>query len=184
MRLLIAGLLCSASAFVVSAPAQTLSAPATEQDISIVFANIGKHADRVAPMLGEVRADDWVAKGAPETYTAQRNSAVEQLQAIRNDMAALAQHPERLPDNLKALFRIEAFHRSLDSLMGGLRKYQNSALADLIESVAAEDRGDLDRLEQYILDMTAEKQQQFEMMDREAQRCRATLSRQPAPPKR
>jgi hypothetical protein len=65
--------------------------------------------------------------------------------------------------------------------MGGLRRYQNPALAELIESVAAEDQSQLDRLEQYVLELAGEKDRQYAVVDREAQRCRATLSREPAP---
>jgi hypothetical protein len=83
---------------------------------------------------------------------------------------------------MKALFRIQAFHRSLDSLMGGLRKYQNPALADLIQSVAAEDQADLDQLQSYILELADQKEQEYRVVDREAQRCRATISREPAAP--
>jgi hypothetical protein len=78
------------------------------------------------------------------------------------------------------LFRIQAVHQLLDSLLGGLRKYQNPALADLIESVAAGDHADLERLEQYILQLASDREAQFAVMDKEAQRCRAALSRQPA----
>jgi hypothetical protein len=97
-------------------------------------------------------------------------------------MQALAQHPDGLSDGLKALFRVEAVHQLLSSLMGGLRRYQNPALADLIESVAAEDRADLDNMQQYLLQLASDKEEQFAVVDKEAQRCRATLSRQPAPP--
>jgi hypothetical protein len=46
--------------------------------------------------------------------------------------------------------------------------------------VAAEDRSDLDRLQRWVLELAAAKDAQFDLVDREAQRCRATLSRQPA----
>ena len=80
---------------------------------------------------------------------------------------------------MKALFRVQATHGVLDSLLGGVRKYQNPALADLIESVAAEANSDIDRFEQHVLDMTEEKEQQFTVVDREAQRCRATCHASP-----
>ena len=67
--------------------------------------------------------------------------------------------------------------------MGGLRRYQNAPLADLIESVASEDRGDLEKLQNYILDLANQKEQEFLVVDHEAQRCRATISREPAPGK-
>jgi len=132
-------------------------------------------------MLQQLRPNDWVAKGAPDTYVAQWNSTIEQLHAIQSDMSALAEHPDQMTECMKALFRVQASHRALNSLMGGLRRYQNPALAELIESVAAEDQSQLDRLEQYVLELAGEKDRQYAVVDREAQRCRATLSREPDP---
>jgi hypothetical protein len=131
-------------------------------------------------MVQQLRVNDWVGKGAPDTYVKQWNSVLEQLQLIQADMSTLAQNPEQMTECMKALFRVQASHQALESLMGGLRRYQNPALADLIESVAAEDQADLDRLEQYVLELANEKDQQYAVVDHEAQRCRATLSKQPA----
>jgi len=103
-----------------------------------------------------------------------------QLHAIETDMTNLTQHPSQMSDCIKALFRAQAFHEMLGSLLGGVRRYQNPALADLIEAVAAEDRADLDRLENWVLQLAGEKEAQFNVVDREAQRCRATLSSEPA----
>jgi hypothetical protein len=152
----------------------------TDPQLLAIFNGISQHAARLGTMLEQIHPADWVAKGAPETYTAQWNSAMQDNTGIQSEMAGLAQNPNRMSDSLNALFRIQAFHELLNSLMGGLRKYQNPALADLIESVAAEDHTDVDRLQQYILQMASDKEEQLTVMDREAQRCRATLSRQPA----
>ena len=76
------------------------------------------------------------------------------------------------------------FHRSLDTLLGGLRKYQNPALADLIQSVAAEDQEDLGKLQDYLLELANQKEQEYLVVDHEAQRCRAILSREPATPRK
>jgi hypothetical protein len=85
---------------------------------------------------------------------------------------------------MKALFRLQSTHVVLDSLMAGARKYQNPALADVIESVASENNADADRVERYVLQLAGAEEEQFNVVDREAQRCRATLSRQPADPAR
>ena len=103
-----------------------------------------------------------------------------QIEAIQTDLTDLTGHPDQMQDCLQALFRIQGFHRTLDSLLAGLRRYQNPALADLIESVAAEDQRDLEQLQNYILDLANQKDQQYQVVDREAQRCRAMLSREPA----
>ena len=162
--------------------AQQPPAPAIAADRQVVgmFDRLSRHALGVQPMLEQVRAADWVSKGAADTYVTQLNSARQQIQAIQTDLADLTQHPDHMQDCLKALFRIQGFHRSLDSLMAGLRSYQNPALADLIVSVAAEDQSDLEQLQNYILDLANRKEQEYQVVDREAQRCRAIISREPA----
>lgn len=151
-----------------------------DPQVVAIFDGISQHAARIEPMLEQLKPNDWVAKGAPDTYVTQWNSTLEQLKAIQNDMSALAQHPDQMTECMRALFRVQASHQALDSLMQGLRRYQNPALAELIESVSAEDQSNIDRLEQYVLKLSGEKDQQYAVVDSEAQRCRATLSRQPA----
>jgi hypothetical protein len=164
--------------------AQQPPGPPIDLPINATFHRISENASRLSPMMEQVRVTDWVAKGAADTYLAQLASARQQLDAIVADMAALTRQPDQMQDCMKGLFRIQAFHRSLDSLMGGLRKYQNPALADLIQSVAAEDQADLEKLQTYILDLANLKEQAYLVVDREAQRCRADISRQPAAPVR
>jgi hypothetical protein len=161
-------------------PMATAQQSTPDPQIVATFNAISAHAARIEPMLQQLKPNDWVAKGAPDTYVTQFNSAIEQIHAIQSDMAALAQHPEQMTECMKALFRVQSSHQALISLIGGLRRWQNPALAELIESVAAEDRADLDHLEQYVLQLANEKDQQYAVVDSEAQRCRATLSRQPA----
>lgn len=173
MRLFLATLIFSCSAF-----CQSMS----DEEVAAIFNRISQRAARIEPMLDQLHPNDWIAKGAPDTYLMQWNSIRQQFTAIESDMSDLTQHPDRLTDSMNALFRVQATHLALNSLMGGVRKYQNPALADLIESVAAETAGDIDRFEKHLLEMAADKEQQFTLVDREAQRCRATLSRQPAAP--
>ena len=152
-----------------------------EQQLVILFGGISQHAARLEPMLGQLRPDEWVTKGAPDTYVAQFARTRDEIHEIQADMSALAQQPGQMTATMKALFRIQATHQLLGSLMGGLRKYQNPALADLIEAVAAEDQGELIQLQQYLTELASDKDAQFKLVDSEAQRCRAALSAQPAP---
>ena len=69
----------------------------------------------------------------------------------------------------------------LRSIASGIRKYQNPAVADLLQSLIADTSADREKLRQYLVDLVAEREQQFKIMDQEAQRCRALLSRQPRP---
>ena len=154
----------------------------TDEEVAAIFSRLSQRAARIEPMLEQLHPNDWIAKGAPDTYLAQWNSIREQFGAIQSDMSALAQNPDHLMESMKALFRVQATQIRLGSLMGGVRKYQNPALADLIESVAAEANSDIDRFEKHLVELADEKERQFTVVDGEAQRCRAILSRQPAAP--
>jgi len=155
--------------------------PQADHPIVPVLNRIAQRAVRVRPMLDQVHAQEWIAKGAPDTWAVQLAGVTQQIGAIESDMTNLSQHPEQMRECMQALFRVQAYHRTLDSVMAGLRKYQNPALAELIQSVAGEDQDDLARLQEYILDLANQKEQEFLVVDHEAQRCRALISREPAP---
>ncbi len=182
-----AAILIGSLAVVFSVSAQQQSTeviPVDRQVIVSLLSSIAKHSARLTPLLEQVHAKEWEAKGAPATYAAQLNSAKEQIGAIDSDMDSLTQHSERMQECMRALFRVQSFHRSLDSLMGGLRKYQNPALADLIQSVAVEDQEDLVKFQDYILELANQKEQEYLVVDHEAQRCRASISREPVSPRK
>jgi hypothetical protein len=147
----------------------------TDVQIQSIFSGISKHTARIEPMIQQLHPTEWVEKGAPQTYVAQWNSTIEQLNAIQTEMAALAQRPDQLVELMKALFRVQASQKVVASLMEGLRRYQNPALAELIESVAAEDQSSLDTFERYLVELANDRQQQYDVVEHEAQRCRSTL---------
>jgi uncharacterized membrane protein len=76
---------------------------------------------------------------------------------------------------------MQAMDTALGSLVEGVRTYQNPALASIMQSVIAENSTNRDRLRQYLQDLASQKEQEFEVADREAQRCRAAMLQQPAP---
>jgi hypothetical protein len=154
--------------------------PGDEPTIAL-YSRLAEHAGRLIPMLAQMKTEVWVAKGASETYVQQTTSVTVQLQAVQHDMRSLQQHPDALQEGMKALFRVQAFHRSLDSVLSGLRRYQNPALADLIVSVAGEDTPDLQQLENHLVEIAAQKDKEYTVVEREAQRCRGMLVREPVP---
>jgi hypothetical protein len=177
MRLPLAAVLFAMAAF------GQQSYPVSDDEIKAALAGVTQHTSRIEPMLRQLNPADWVAKGAPQTYVTQWNAALSAIDSIRIEMTNLGQRPDQMSEELQALFRIGSYHQGLRSLMGAVRRYQNPALADLIESVAAEDQGDIDRMQQYVTELAAEKERQFNLMNEEAQRCRGLLSKQPVKPK-
>ena len=173
--------LCALAAL---ARAQSASSPAGLEpawDIAVVLNEIGANAARLAPVLSQVDTAAWVAQGASETYGEQLQSSRQQARAVADAARALARNPEKLSAGLELFFRFEGLERMLGSIEDGARRYQGAPVAAEIASVYGEGGANRERFRQYIVNLAAERERQFEVMDQEAQRCRATLQAPPPP---
>jgi hypothetical protein len=149
-------------------------------DIGVILQEMSAHAGRLLPELDRIDVKAWIAKGAPDTYGAQLQSSKDQARAFADGARDLARNPEKLSASLELLFRIQGLETMLGSLEEGTRKYQDPAVAQALASLAAENGANRDRFQKYVVNLAAEREQQFQVMDREAQRCRGILSAQPA----
>jgi hypothetical protein len=172
-------LLCAVSAGAQPAP-QGLT---TEWEIGKVFQAISAHAKRLLPMVEQIDPKPWIAKGAPEAYLTQLNSAKTQAKAVADSAQTLAQAPGKLSAAIELTYRIQSLETALVSLADGMRRYHNPAMAELLVGVVMENGANRDHLQQYVVDLAADKEVECAVADKEAQRCRGFLSRQtPAPP--
>ena len=64
----------------------------------------------------------------------------------------------------------------LGSVEEGIRKYGYKPDAQTLASLQAESSVNRDRLQRYIVNLAAEREREFQAMDREAQRCRAVVT--------
>ncbi len=154
---------------------------ASEWDARKLIDALGAQAQHLKPIIDQVQPAPWLAKGASETYVAQWNTAQAQLKYLISSSDAFSRQPDRLSLGLDIYFRMQSVDSTLASLTEGVRKYQNPALASLMQSVIAENSTNRDRLRQYLQDLATQKEEEFQVADREAQRCRAALLKQPAP---
>jgi hypothetical protein len=154
---------------------------ASEWDARKMIDALSTQAQHLKPVIDQVQPADWASKGASETYAAQWNSAQAQLKYLISVSEAFSRQPERLPLGLETYFRMQAVESTLGSLTEGVRKYQNPALASIMQAVIAENSTNRDRLRKYLQDLATQKEEEFQVADREAQRCRAALLKQPAP---
>ncbi len=182
MRLTILLCLCAAPAYA-QAPSSNPPAAGLEPawDIAVVLKEMSASAARLLPVLDQLDAPAWVAKGASETYLAQLDSSRQQTRALAGDAIALARNPDKLSLALQMFFRMQGVEAMLNSLQEGARQYQSPKIAQSLAAVYAEGGVNRERFRSYIVNLAAERERQFEVMDREAQRCRATLMA-PAPP--
>jgi hypothetical protein len=178
-------LICAGALYTQAQPSQQQPAGLEpEWDIRPVLQEIGDHAARLLPALDRIDAKSWVEKGASETYAAQLQSSKDQAKALADGARALARNPDKLSASLELFFRIEGLETMLASLEEGMRKYQSPADAQQLASQEAENGANRERLRRYIVNLAAEREQQFQVMDREAQRCRGAVTTPPAPPRK
>lgn len=160
-------------------PVVCAQGPGARPEISKTVLDIAAHAERLIPMMDQIKPEEWVKKGASETYVAQWKTSEVQCKALISDARALAQSPDKLVDVLKVLFRVQFLEISLGSLEEGLRKYQNPALAELVNGTRAENIPNREKLQQYAIDLADQREQDYKIADAEAQRCRSQLVTQP-----
>jgi hypothetical protein len=165
-----------------SRPASNLETP---WEIKPVLEEIAMHAARLEAALDRLDAQGWVAKGASDTYTAQLESSKLQTRAVGTEAYGLVVNPEKLSGVLQVLFRIQALDTMVGSLEEAVRKYQSPGDAQNLVRLMAEGGANRNRLQQYIVELAAAREQDLVVMDREAQRCRALVTQPPpAAPKR
>lgn len=148
-------------------------------EIAPVLQEISAHASRLLPLLDKVDVKSWVEKGASDTYIAQLQSSREQANALATEAKALAANPERLSAALQVFFRMQGLETMLNSLNEGVRNYQNPAAAQALAAFAAQNGANRERFQQYIVNLAAEREQDLQVMDREAQRCREMITQPP-----
>jgi hypothetical protein len=147
-------------------------------------AALSAQAARLKPMLEQMTPQQWVAGGAPQTYVTQWQSAQAELEYLAQAADLFGQQPEKLTAALDTYFRLQAVEWRLESLIEAVRRYQNPAVGDLILAELRQNSSHRDGLRQYIMDLAAQKEQEFTVVDQEAQRCRAQVLQPTAIPRR
>ena len=145
---------------------------------------IGANASRLGPELDKVDAKAWVAKGASDTYTAQLESSKLQARAVGTEAYGLTVNPEKLSIALQVLFRVQGLETMVASLEEAVRRYQSPEDARNLVRLMAEGGANRSRLQQYVVNLAAEREQDLVVMDQEAQRCRALVTQPPPAPRR
>ena len=172
---------CAAALYGQAQPGQAQPAGLEpDWDIGVILQEMSAHAERLLPVLDRIDVKAWFEKGASDTYAAQLQSSKDQAKAFADGARDLARDPEKLSASIELLFRVQGLETMLGSLEEGIRKYQDPAVAQKLASLEAENGANRDRFQKYIVNLAAEREQQFLVMDREAQRCRGILTTQPA----
>ena len=141
-----------------------------------------KHLQVVSGLLEQYHPEQWVANGAPAIYVEQVKQAREFNTYLGQQAQALASDPEKLSVVLDVIFRLDHVNSLLESVTQGLRLHQNPGIADLMSAAISRNSTTRDQLKQYAYQLTVDREKEWEIANREAQRCRAAISKQaPAP---
>jgi hypothetical protein len=124
-----------------------------------------------------------VEKGASETYRRQQQVVQTEAGYLNTVSTRLASQPEKLSLVLDAYFRLQAIEGQTSSLADGASKYQDQQTADALMALITANAASRTKLRQYMIDLSVTKEQEFAVVEREAQRCQVELNRNPlAPP--
>jgi hypothetical protein len=166
-----------------AAPSATPARPAgvpADWDVRRTLDSLQTQTRRLPPLLARMNPDVWVKMGAPYSYVEQKKTAENEIQYFNTSADSLARDPDKLSQALDTYFRLEALDTELSSLINGVRKYDNPAVADIMQAVLNEGSRNTTQFRQYITDLAAQREHEYQVMDHEAQRCRGVISRQPA----
>jgi len=153
-----------------------------EWEVRKMLDEVTGQTKRLAPMVAQLDPQRWVAAGAPEAYVAQRQSLLEEIGYLEHSAKALAAKFDRMSLALECHTRLSTIESRMMSLTGAVRRYQNPALADLLESLMSETSGSREKFRQYAWELVAAREQEFDVLQQEAQRCRGGAVRAtPAP---
>jgi hypothetical protein len=142
-------------------------------------AELAAQASRLKPLLDQLKPDEWLAKGAPQAYVTQLKGAQQELAGLTAAAALLDKQPQKLTAALDTYFRLQTLEWHFESLIEAVRKYQNPAVGDLMLSVLRANSGNRDALRAFIADLAVRKEQEFTIVNQDAQACRAQLSQIP-----
>ncbi len=151
-------------------------------DVSKSVSELAAQVAKLKPVLAQLAPQDWVAsKGAPEAYVAQWQGAQRELDYLAQSAGTLEKQPEKLSAALDLYFRLQTVEWRLQSLSEGAHKYQSPEAGDQLSEAVGADATKRDQLRQYITDLAAQNEQEFSVVEREAQRCREQQNRTAAP---
>jgi hypothetical protein len=156
-------------------------------DVSKSVGELAAQVAQLKPLLAQLTPQDWVDKGASTAYVAQWQGARQELDYLDQTARVLEKQPEKLSAALDVYFRLQGVEWRLQSLSEGARKYQGAAAGDQLAQAVGADATKRDQLRQYITDLATQNEQEFAVVEREAQRCREdknTPRPAPAPAKK
>jgi len=151
---------------------------APDWDLKPKAKQVGVEAARLRPIFNQLQPEKWTAAGAPQEYEKQWKDCVAEIAAVEDASARLAEQPSKLTLAVETMVRLEALVQLSSSLSQAVRRYQNPAVADLMDGEIGAAGASRDWLRQHVSDLAALREKELAVAEEEAQKCRASTLRQ------
>lgn len=139
---------------------------------------ISPEVARLKPLFDQLQPERWTAAGAPEAYGKQWKDCLEHIGYVQNAAARLAAQPSKLTLAVETLVRLETLLDLSSSVSRAVRKYQNPAVADLLDSEINAAGASRNWLRQHVMDLSSVREKELESAEKEAQHCREIMLKQ------
>ena len=148
-------------------------------EIVEIAQRLDESTNDIGKMLSQVRPEEWVQQGAPDAYIRQHNALRSDLSNLALSAQAMQRKPEKLSIAIDTYLWLDRVGSMLRSLTAAVRKYQNPALGELLETAGDRAAASENSLKPYLRQLAVEREAELEISHSEAQRCRETLVRRP-----
>ena len=132
---------------------------------------------RFTPLLEKIDPQEWTKDGAPASYVTQRQTALDEIRYLEQTARGLMAKPDRMTLALEAFARMQSIEARVVSLSAAVRRYQNPAVADLLDGLMSETAASRETIRQYAWELVAQREQEMSILEKEAQRCRINSTR-------
>jgi hypothetical protein len=175
MRLLLIGVLCGGFGCLTAQSEGMLP----RWEVIELSKNLAANVNQTETVLNDVRPKEWIQNGAPAAYVDQYESLQADLGNLRLSAGALGRQPEKLTVVIDTFLWLDRVSSMVGSMAGGVRTYQNGAVADLLDTARSKGDAAMAVLKDYMRQVAAEQEAAMEIANSEAQRCREHLVSQP-----
>ena len=132
---------------------------------------LGQNVGRLKPSFDQIHPGSWTIEGGAEAYQKQQKACADGLTYVQNAVARWSAQPDKLSLMLETLIRIESMDQQAISLSQGIRKYQNPAVADILDSMLNSLSGELGVAAVAVARDGAAAREGTGIAQKEAQRC-------------
>ena len=167
-----------AATFAALLPAQEDTGTMPTWEVAAIAENLETQTGQAEQILSGIKPEEWPQAGAA-AYSAQRESLLVELGHLRNSARAMALAPDRLPLVVDTFLWIDRTNSMMASMTDGVRRYQNAAVADLLESARGHYSSAGEKLKEDMQQLAVSVDAQMQIAHEEAQRCRTELVTKP-----